>query len=309
MSSAKRLNFIMISAMYENGGNTTHRMLDGHPELHVYPFESQLGTGQVSDFLLSLVPYKYRWPEFPLTAGDVLADYEAFFDEELKTLLRVPGRSKFRDAGIQMDEAERRRLFAEWMSDKPRTRANIVDAFFHSTFGAWKNLNRSGKETAYLGYSPVIGLDGDRMMRDFPEGHVIHVVRNPYSGYADTKKRPFPLSLARYSLTWSLMQQFALTYNEKFPKNFHIVRFEDLVADPRRVMTDLCGKLGLSFSETTLYPSWNGTKLESVFPWGTIRTPTTEANLATMNELSQAEHDEMASLTGVMRRVLGYGHM
>lgn len=309
MSSAKKLNFIMISAMYENGGNTTHRMLDGHPELHVYPFESQLGTGQVSDFLLSLVPYKYRWPEFPLTAGDPLSDYEAFFDEELKTLLRVPGRSKFRDAGIQMDESERRRLFVEWMSDKPRTRANIVDAFFHSTFAAWKNLNRSGKETAYLGYSPVIGLDGDRMMRDFPDGHVIHVVRNPYSGYADTKKRPFPLSLARYSWTWSLMQQFAMTYSEKFPKNFHIVRFEDLVADPRRVMTDLCAKLGLSFSETTLYPSWNGTKLESVFPWGTIRTPTTEANLATMNELSQAEHDEMASLTGVMRRVLGYGHM
>ena len=35
---------LMIGAMYENGGNTTHRLLDGHPQLHVYPFESQLGT-------------------------------------------------------------------------------------------------------------------------------------------------------------------------------------------------------------------------------------------------------------------------
>jgi hypothetical protein len=24
---------LMISAMYENGGNTTHRFLDGHPQL------------------------------------------------------------------------------------------------------------------------------------------------------------------------------------------------------------------------------------------------------------------------------------
>ena len=38
---------VMISAMYENGGNTTHRYLDGHPELLVYPFESQLGTASV----------------------------------------------------------------------------------------------------------------------------------------------------------------------------------------------------------------------------------------------------------------------
>ena len=23
--------FLLLSAMYENGGNTTHRLLDGHP--------------------------------------------------------------------------------------------------------------------------------------------------------------------------------------------------------------------------------------------------------------------------------------
>ena len=43
--------FLMISAMYENGGNTTQRFLDGHPQLRVYPFESQLGTRLVSDWI------------------------------------------------------------------------------------------------------------------------------------------------------------------------------------------------------------------------------------------------------------------
>ena len=33
------MRIIMLSAMYENGGNTTHRMLDGHPELHAHPEE------------------------------------------------------------------------------------------------------------------------------------------------------------------------------------------------------------------------------------------------------------------------------
>ena len=47
---------LMIGAMYENGGNTTHRFLDGHPQLYVYPFESQLGTRLVNDHALVDVP-------------------------------------------------------------------------------------------------------------------------------------------------------------------------------------------------------------------------------------------------------------
>lgn len=308
MNEPKHLQFMMISAMYENGGNTTHRMLDGHPELHVYPFESQIGTSAVSDYLSGMFPFKYRYSEFPMN-GDVLSDYEAFFDEETKTLLRVPNRSKFKDAGFDFNENDRRADFVKFMEGKERTRANLVDAFFHSTFSAWKNLKRSGKEKAYLGYSPVIGFDGEKMVKDFPKGHVIHVVRNPYSGYADTKKRPFPLSLHRYAWTWNFMQQMALTFENRFPKNFHVIRFEDLVADPKKTMTGLCKKLGLSYSPATLYPSWNGVKMESVYPWGTIRTPTTEANIATLKELSKKEHAEMASLTIVMRDVLGYGNM
>ena len=66
MSAEFRL--VMIGAMYENGGNTTHRFLDGHPELFVYPFESQVGTTLVRDPLRSMFPVKYRWPVFALAA-------------------------------------------------------------------------------------------------------------------------------------------------------------------------------------------------------------------------------------------------
>ena len=59
---------LMLGAMYENGGNTTHRFLDGHPQMFVYPFESQLGTRLVNDHLSSMFPVKYRWPVFALDA-------------------------------------------------------------------------------------------------------------------------------------------------------------------------------------------------------------------------------------------------
>jgi hypothetical protein len=295
----------MISAMYENGGNTTHRMLDGHPELFVYPFESQLGTSLVADYLTSYVPFKYRWPEFPME-GNPASDYELIFDEEMKVRLRTPERSKFQSAALELDENDRRNLFVNLASSQKRTRAALVEAFFRATFESWRNCQRTGRERAYVGYSPVMVLDTEKILADFPNGHVVHVVRNPYSGYADTKKRPFPLSLARYAWTWNLCQHMALVYAEKYPDRFHIVRFEDLVANPGAEMAKLCARLGLAESETCLYPSWNGQKLEQVYPWGTVRTPTPEANIATMQELSAEERQSMQALAIVMMRQLGY---
>jgi hypothetical protein len=299
------MKVFMISAMYENGGNTTHRMLDGHPELFTYPFESQVGTSLVSDYMTSYVPFKYRWPEFPL-AGNPANDYELIFDEEMKVFLRTPERSKFKHADLQINEVQRKQIFVNSLKGKPRSRANLVEAFFRSTFDAWKNVQRTGREKAYLGYNPVQVFDTEKILADFPDGHVIHVARNPYSGYSDTKKRPFPLSLERYTWTWNLCQHKALTYAERYPKNFHIVRFEDLVADPMATMTKLCGQLGIAYSDTCLYPSWNGVELKEVYPWGTVRIPTPEVNVATMNQLSDEEKGQIFSLSVVMQRLLGY---
>jgi hypothetical protein len=308
MEKSASFRLIMISAMYENGGNTTHRFFDGHPELYVYPFESQLGNARVQDFLSSLYPVKYRYPDFPLS-GRAEQDYELFFDEELKTFLRARDVSKFRDADLSMDESVRKRRFCEIMAQQPRTRGNIVAAFFDATFDAWSNYSRCGRERAYVGYSPVIGFDGEQILTDFPNGHVVHVVRNPWSAYADTIKRPYPLSLARYCWTWSLMQHFALTLSKRFPDRFHILRFEDVVANPREAMGKITEKLGLSWSDTLLYPSWNGRQLGEIYPWGTIRKASPEANIATMNELDAGRKADIRSYTSTMLPFFEYEHM
>ena len=93
------LRLLMIAAMYENGGNTTQRLFDGHPEMLVYPFESQLGTRLVNDRLASLFPVKYRWPVFALDAS-ADEDYGAIIDEECKVRARTPKVSKFRDVAF-----------------------------------------------------------------------------------------------------------------------------------------------------------------------------------------------------------------
>src|SRR5882724_825551 len=296
---------LMISAMYENGGNTTQRLLDGHPDLISYPFESQLGTKYVHDYLTSLYPVKYRWPVFPLD-GTVAEDYETIIDEECKVRIKTPHSSKFQDVAIDLDDGDRKRIFVELMEGRSRTRANLVEAFFRASAHAWKDRSRSERESVYVGYSPIIGVDADKIVQDYSRSHVLNIVRNPWSAYADTKKRAVPLSIAHYSTGWSAHQQSALGFVAKYPGRVHILRYEDIVADPVGILSGFLARIGVGSSATLAKPSWNAIVLDEVYPWGTIRTPSSEANRATAAELPGSEREEIRVRTEPLLKTFGY---
>lgn len=296
----------MISAMYENGGNTLHRHLDGHPELFVYPFESQPGTFLVADYLTSLFPRKYRWPEFGLE-GTFDRDYDHIIDEEFKVRVNTPHVSKFRHvADLRCTNRDRKKAFLKFLKGKPRSRANIVEAYFRSTILSWKTRKHTGKEVSFVGYSPIIVVDADKILADFPDAQILHIVRNPYAAYAETKGRPVPYTLKRYTETWNIVQLFALAYADRYPKNVHIVRFEDLVADKVTFFTNLSKTLGIRYAQIMTYPSWNGSKLTRQYPWGTIDVPTAAAERKTKAELSGDEHERIKVQSRTVNAALGY---
>ena len=294
MSSDFRM--LMLGAMYENGGNTTHRFLDGHPEMFVYPFESQVGSKLVMDELSSMFPVKYRWPVFSLNATP-FEDYKAIIDEEGKVRSRTPHVSKFRHMPFDMSDDERCRIYEKHIASTGRSRGNNVAAFFRATFDAWKDYKRTGKESVYVGYSPILVVDADKILQDLPKAHFLHVVRNPWSAYADTKKRPVPLSLRHYMIGWTLNQFYALFLRDRFPGRLHIVRAEDVMADSYKALSPVCEAVGVSPAESLKTPSWNGTPLTEIYPWGTIRKANPAANKATAMELSPQERDEIGAYT------------
>lgn len=296
---------LMISAMYENGGNTTHRFLDGHPQMWVYPFESQLGTRYVVDALSSTFPVKYRWPEF-LTEATAADDYAAIIDEEAKVRSKTPRVSKFRHMPFDFTDGDRLSIFTEIMRCLPRSRGNNVAAFFRATFDAWQDYRKSGQEKVYVGYSPIVVVDTEKILQDLPKAHVLHVVRNPWSAYADTKKRPMPLSMKHYLLGWTLNQYYALQFREKYPERFHLLRLEDILSGPEKVLGGLCRELGLEGCSTLAQPSWNGSLLEEVYPWGTLRKVSPEANRATAEELDPLERKDVRALAGLYLEALDY---
>jgi hypothetical protein len=297
----------MISAGFEHGGNVTHRHLDGHPNLLVYPFESQLGNREFTDFLVSIERVQYRYPEFPegLTADEL---YESMIDEELKTYLRKKNGSKFRDVDLVMKEEKRRSIFKSFLDIPNPSRARVVEAFFKSTFEAWENLSGEIKDDSiYVGYSPSIGIDAPRLIRDFPEIKIMHIIRNPFSAYFDTKRRPFPQPLLKYLITWNIYHSTANIYANLYPKNMRVFRYEDLVHDKESFMNSVCTFLDIPFNSALLYPSWNGKELTGeIAPWGTVLRSTDEYNKAIIDKLSTEEKQIISVSTRAIAKQFEY---
>jgi hypothetical protein len=252
-----------------------------------------------------MFPLKYRWPVFQLDATPY-QDYKAIIDEEGKVRSRTPHVSKFRHMPFDFSDDERCRIYVDYVAKSGRSTGNNVAAFFRATFDAWKDFKRSGGETVYVGYSPIITVDADKILRDLPLAHVLHVVRNPWSAFADTSKRPVPMALEAYMLGWTVNQYYALLFAEKHPGRVHIVRAEDVMRDSKGALGPVCEALGLEAAESLTKPTWNGSELREIYPWGTIRTPTPEANLATARELNSTQIEEIRARTRTYLETFDY---
>lgn len=322
LHSPKEFNLIMISAEMEHGGNLLHRHFDGHPHCFTYGFESQLGTKFSNNILCPAIhPVRYGYSAFPEGTSYERA-LTLIWDEECKAYVRNPQRSKFRDCGVVMSEAKRRAAFIKNCSPLTRipgdsevyvrlrqsfSRANVVEAYFRSFFDAWENLNRSGQETHYVGYNPGMVADTPKLFADFPNAHVIHVVRNPFSAYADYLKRPYgQQTLEEYLLAYNVAHSLALNYAIKYAGNFHLIKMEDFLADKRGTLEPVLAKIGLPWDEALSYPSFNGRELKTLPPWGTVERPTLEYTREIAAALPREVKDAIAKESGFLIKTFGY---
>lgn len=323
-------NLIMISAEMEMGGNTLHRHFDGHPNCFTYGFESQLGTKHSRNVMIPQIhPVRYGYSAFE-EGTDFERALTLIWDEECKAYCRNPQRSKFRDCGMVMSEAKRREAFLNhcrysvqrplatihpsesWFRQyQPFSRRLVVEAYFRSFFDAWENLKASGRETHFVGYNPGMVADTDKLFADFPDAHVIHVVRNIWSAYADYLKRPYgQQSLEEYAQAYNVGHGLAFNYAKKYPDRFHIVRMEDFVYNKRATLEPILGKIGLPWDDALLYPSFNGKDLSNGMPpWGTVEKPTLEYTVEMARSLSPEVKKQLAAECALILQAFKYDVM
>ncbi len=108
----------------------------------------------------------------------------------------------------------------------------------------------------------------DRIENGFSEPRYIHLTRHPYAmihSYEEAKldlllssavRERFPLSRRRLAeLTWLISERNLAAFFAKIPaERVHLVRFEDLLADPENALRRICTFLGVPFQLDMLEP-------------------------------------------------------
>jgi len=105
----------------------------------------------------------------------------------------------------------------------------------------------------------------------FPAARIIHTFRDPRAVYVSVRRketteqlthagslarrlgRPFELYAAtNLAASWRRMVALHSRYQDSYPNRYLLVRFEDLVGDPRATVLRMCAFLNIPFTDTML---------------------------------------------------------
>ena len=151
---------------------------------------------------------------------------------------------------VPSDELERRLMATE------RTDRGLFDAFLR-VYADWQGRPVMGEKTpAHLGW---VG----ELLEWFPNGRVVHIIRDPRGVYvSDLRRRrsklrkpyswfakvpgllPFVL-LMQTTWVWRGAAKSHFKYEKQFPEHYRLVRFEDVVTSPDETLSGLFAFLGV----------------------------------------------------------------
>jgi hypothetical protein len=256
-----RSPLILISQIQRSGGTLLSQLFDDHPEVFAYPDELTWGK-----------PRKWDWPTIDIARWvSVRGLWRALNDDRL---------DRFNTSGYQkgafsnllpfvFDRSLQWSIFRECLAPKVTSRRQVLDAFMTAFFNAWldyQNLYRSPKlyTTAFTPRVNMYPQHVEQFFRDYPDGHIISVLRDPFSWLASAKKHRRPTPDMKQASTMNLMSLWeqstlcAKRNKSKYGDRYHVVLFSDLVSDPRGLLSALCNVFRLSWSENLLNPTFNG---------------------------------------------------
>lgn len=145
------------------------------------------------------------------------------------------------------------REFIGALPEGHETLMGSVRASGMSLYGA--ALASSGKER-FLDKTPRYYLIIPELMETFPEATFLFLVRNPvdvFSSILEHHARGDWTRLGRRDLLHDLLTAPAAIHRAAAPGGKgYLIRYEDLVGDPRRTLESICEAIGVGFDEATL---------------------------------------------------------
>jgi hypothetical protein len=283
---------VLISQIQRSGGHLLKSLLDGHPQLHVHPWEIQIGH-----------PDKYQWPTLDLEAG-VDAWLEILEEPWLPSAFQK-GYRKDRPGGplpVTIVPSFVESLFRVLVaSDPPKTQRAVIDRYFTALFNAWIDCQGLWEQPKrwLAGFCPRVawGESRRRWRADYPDGRLVTVIRDPRGWYASARShKPHYHDLERSLNEWQQGTDEITGAKRESPDQIFITTYERVVADPEAVMRALAAWLGIDWAPSLVNPSFNRHPAppNSSFdlPAGGIRTESVDRWRVELDDKTRSEIEE-----------------
>ena len=105
------------------------------------------------------------------------------------------------------------------------------------------------KSPIHLSYTPML-------VNWFPDSLIFCMVRDGRDVVPSMRRAPFTHNnMLRHAAEWAATSRTIARYQREFPNRFMVIKFESLVTDPEKVLTEVCRRLGQRYESTQLQPS------------------------------------------------------
>lgn len=258
-------NVVLISQIHRSGGTLLSQLLDGHPQIAVYPGDMHIAQG------------KADWPDLDPTRGaPALFRYlvDGRFIERART-----GYSKAKNPtrmhAFDYDVGLHHRIFCDLIEAKrPATQRGVLDCFYHAFFKSWGNRIVSYDGAACISaFCPGLAMNPDsvaRYFRDYPDGHLVSIVRDPVSWLASAlsknrgKARKRQYDQFETAIAWWRQSAEATLRNKQtYGDRVICIGLDELVRDTPGMMRALCAKIGIDYNAAMTVPTFNSAPIES----------------------------------------------
>jgi Sulfotransferase family len=246
---------VLITQAQRSGGTLLLRLLDGHPECHVVPFQLRGIDGAAKS--LAAQPEE-AWQA--LYDPKLAERYEKGHRQEKGDVLRHGEVFSFR----LPPDLQRGIYDARAAQIQEPTQRDLLDCYFTSYFNAWldyRNL-RAGAKRWVVGFEPGVArsMRGRDAIRDlYPDGRVLSVVRDPWSWFASARRwEPRWRDREQALDHWCRTGGGTVKWRQKTKPDLRIIRLEDLLGKPKETLRKLAAWLEIEFQPELLQPTFNG---------------------------------------------------
>jgi hypothetical protein len=102
-----------------------------------------------------------------------------------------------------------------------------------------------------------------------------------------------------------MINGWAHVWSLKRPEQFRILHYPALLDQRELEMRSLCAWLGIRYLESLLTPSWNGTPIEKIAPFGGVQAIDRAHESSSMDRLSLEDIKTLERGTALVRDLLG----